>query len=423
MSQGEYRDRYPGMTFDPHAIRDQIPLLVDPPGNRPLHYLDNAATAQVPSAVLDAVTRHEVTHRANVMRGVHGLAEAATAAYHDARVAVADYVGTDDPGEIVFTSGCTAAINLVAQTFGNQLAPGDEIVLSELEHHSNFVPWQLLRERTGVVLRTLPVTAGGSLELARLADVVGPRCRLIAITHASNVTGEVTDVASIVAAARRVGARVLLDGAQYAAHGPPDVRSLAVDFYCFSGHKVFGPTGVGVLWARRDILAELPPFLGGGEMIRRVTLAETTFAPPPQRFEAGTPPIAQAVGLAAALRWLAAQDLAGAAHHLRALSDRLLAGLDTLAARHRPIRVVGQPAPRTGLPIVAFAVDGAHPHDLAQILDSHGVAVRGGHHCAQPLMDALDLAGTTRASLALYNDAADIDACLNGLEDALERLP
>ncbi len=411
------------MSFDPHAVRAQFPLLVEPPGGGPLHYLDNAATAQVPQAVLDAVNRHEVTARANVLRGVHRLAEAATAAYDDARATVAEHIGAGAPDEVIFTSGCTAAINLVAHAFGSRLSPGDEIVLSELEHHSNLVPWQLLRERTGVVLRTIPVTANGSLDLARLPSVVGPRCRLIAVTHASNVTGEVTDVATIVAAARRVGARVLLDGAQYVPHDLPDMRALDVDFYCFSGHKVFGPTGVGVLWARREILSELPPFLGGGEMIRRVTLAETTFAPPPQRFEAGTPPIAQAVGLAAATRWLAAQDTAGAVHHLRALTDRLLAGLDTLAARHRPIQVLGRPAPRTGLPIVALAVDGAHPHDLAQILDSHRVAVRGGHHCAQPLMDAFDLAGTTRASLALYNDAADIDACLNGLEDALERLP
>ena len=423
MSPGDHHDRYPNMTFDPHAIRDQFPLLVDPPGNRPLHYLDNAATAQVPLAVLDAVTRHETTSRANVMRGVHRLAEAATAAYQDARATVAGHIGTDDPDEVVFTSGCTASINLVAHAFGATLEPGDEIVLSELEHHSNLVPWQQLRDRAGIVLRTIPVTAHGVLDLARLADVVGPRCRLIAVTHASNVTGEVTDVATIVAAARRVGARVLLDGAQYAPHGLPDVRALDVDFYAFSGHKVYGPNGVGVLWGRHELLAELPPFLGGGEMIRRVTLAETTFAPPPQRFEAGTPPIAQAVGLAAALRWLAEQDLAAAAGHLHALSDRLLAGLETLASRHRPIRVLGRPAPRAGLPIVSFAVDGAHPHDLAQILDSHGVAVRGGHHCAQPLMDAFDLAGTTRASMALYNDAADIDACLNGLEDALERLP
>ena len=411
------------MSFDPHAVRAQFPLLVEPPGGGPLHYLDNAATAQVPQAVLDAVNRHEVTARANVLRGVHRLAEAATAAYDDARATVAEHIGAGAPVEVIFTSGCTAAINLVAHAFGSRLSPGDEIVLSELEHHSNLVPWQLLRERTGVVLRTLPVTANGSLDLARLPSIVGPRCRLIAVTHASNVTGEVTDVATIVAAARRVGARVLLDGAQYVPHDLPDMRALDVDFYCFSGHKVFGPTGVGVLWARREILSELPPFLGGGEMIRRVTLDETTFAPPPQRFEAGTPPIAQAVGLAAATRWLAAQDTAGAVQHLRGLTDRLLAGLDTLAARHRPIQVLGRPAPRTGLPIVALAVDGAHPHDLAQILDSHRVAVRGGHHCAQPLMDAFDLAGTTRASLALYNDAADIDACLNGLEDALERLP
>ncbi len=410
------------MSFDVETVRAAFPLLADPPGGGPLHYLDNAATAQVPRAVLDAVAVHETTRRSNVLRGVHALAEAATQAYADARATVAAHLDAASADEVIFTGGCTAAINLVAHAFGDTLEPGDEVIVSELEHHSNLVPWQMLRDRRGIVLRAIPVTADGELDLAALPALVGPRCRLVALTHASNVTGAVTDVAAVVEAARGVGARVLLDGAQQVPHQPVDVRALGVDFYCFSGHKVFGPTGVGVLWGRAELLASMPPFHGGGEMIRRVTLAETTYAPAPHRFEAGTPPIAQAIGLAAALRWLQAQDMQAAAVHLRTLTGRLLDGLDALAGTHGRIRVLGPRPPAARGPIVAFAVDGAHPHDIAQILDAHGVAVRGGHHCAQPLMDAFDLVGTTRASLALYNDETDVDACLEGIDDALRRL-
>lgn len=410
------------MSFDPHAVRAEFPLLAEPPGRRPLHYLDNAATAQVPRAVLEAIHAHETRHRSNVLRSVHALAEAATDAYDDARAAVAAHVNAAGAEEVVFTGGCTAALNLAAHALGATLEPGDEVVLSVLEHHSNLVPWQMLRDRRGIVLRFLPVTAAGAIDLSALDDTVGERCRLIALTHASNVTGAATDVAAVVAAARRVGARVLLDGAQHVPHEPVDVGALGVDLYCFSGHKLFGPSGVGVLWGRAELLAALPPFFGGGEMIRRVTLAETTYAPPPRRFEAGTPPIAQAVGLGAAVRWLEARDRAGAAAHLRDLTARLLDGLETLDGGRGRIRLVGGRDLRPRLPIVSFAVEGAHPHDVAQILDAHGVAVRAGHHCAQPLMDAFGLVGTTRASLALYNDADDVDACLNGLEDALGRL-
>lgn len=407
------------MSFDPHAVRAEFPLLRHN-HEPPLHYLDNAATAQVAAPVLEAIQAHETTSRANVLRGVHRLAEAATEAYGAARETVARHLNAADPDEIVFTSGCTAALNLVAHAFGATLAAGDEVVISELEHHSNIVPWQMLRDRTGIGLRVIPLTEAGQLDLTALPDIVGSRTRLIAVTHASNVTGALTEVGPVVDAARAVGARVLLDGAQHVPHARVDVQALGVDFYCFSGHKVFGPNGIGVLWGRGELLADLPPFLGGGEMIRRVSLEETSWAAPPQRFEAGTPPIAQAVGLGAALHWLGQHDIDAAGRHLEALTRRLVEGLDRLGTER--VRVLGPGSGEARGPLVAFDVPGAHPHDIAQLLDARGVAVRGGHHCAQPLMDAYDLAGTTRASLALYNDATDVDAFLAALEEALRKL-
>lgn len=408
------------MSFDVAAIRRQFPILATQVHGHALHYLDNGATSQVPQAVLDAVVAHETKARANVLRSVHYLAEAATEAYEAARGKLARYLNAASSDEIIFTSGCTAAINLVAYSFGATLSAGDEVLISELEHHSNIVPWQLLRDRRGVVLKALPVTDEGRLDLAALDRLVGKRTRLIAVTHASNVTGAETDVARVVAAARAHGAKVLLDGAQRAPHGPVDLRSLGVDFYALAGHKMHGPNGVGVLWGRGDLLAAMPPFLGGGEMIRQVTLAKTTYADPPHRFEAGTPPIAQAVGLGVAADWIAALDLEAAHAHLSGLTGRLLDGLGAIG-RSR-LRVIGPNGLQARLPIVSFAVAGAHPHDICQMLDRHGVALRGGHHCAQPLMERFGVTGTTRASLVCYNDASDIDALLGGLDDALGRL-
>jgi cysteine desulfurase / selenocysteine lyase len=401
------------MPFDAAATRAQFPLLA----RSGLHYLDSGATSQMPQAVLDAVVRFETTSRANVLRSVHRLAEAATDAYEGARRDIAGYLNVADD-EIVFTSGTTAGINLVARSFGDGLQPGDEIVVSLMEHHANFVPWQMLRDRHGIVLKILPLTGDGRLDLGALARTVTPRCRLIALTHASNVTGAVTDVAPVVAAARAVGAKVLLDGAQRLPHGPVDLKALDVDFYAFSSHKMFGPTGVGVLWARKALLEAMPPFLGGGEMIRTVTLERTIWADVPHKFEAGTPPIAQAVGLGAAVRWLRTLDWPSVSAHEMRLTQRLLDGLGQV----KGTRVVGPTGLQGRIPVVSFDIDGAHPHDICQILDGYGVALRGGHHCAQPLMDHLGLAGTTRASLALYNNDADIDALLKGLDAAAMRL-
>ena len=405
------------MTFDPAALRAQFPILARRVRGQPLHYLDSAATAQVPLAVLDAVRTHDAMHRANVHRGVHALAEEATQAYEAARGAVAGWLNVA-PDEVIFTSGATAAINLVAQSWTRSLSPGDEILLTELEHHSNIVPWQLAAERQGLVLRALPATAEGRIDLAALPAMVGARTKLIAATHVSNVTGAVTDVAALVAAAHSCGAKLLLDGSQRAPHGPLDIPALGADFYVFTGHKLYGPNGIGALWARREILAAMPPFLGGGEMIRRVTIERSTYADPPRRFEAGTPPIAQAIGLGAAIGFLSTLDWSAVAAHEMSLTQRLLDGL----AADRRIRIFGPAGLQSRIGVVSFDMEGAHPHDICQILDARGVACRGGHHCAQPLMDRFDLAGTTRASIGIYNDASDIDALLDGLDEVARRL-
>lgn len=405
------------MTFDPAAIRRKFPIFASSPF--PLHYLDNAATAQLPQCVLDAVIRHETTQRANVLRGSYRLAEAATHAYENSRVAVARFLNA--PGgsdEVIFTSGATASLNLVAHSWGALLCEGDEIVLSQAEHHSNLIPWQQLGQRRGIRLRFLPVLPDGRLDVEALPQVVTSRCRLVALTHASNVTGAITPVPTVVAAARAVGAPVLLDGTQVVQHGPVDVQALGVDFYAFSGHKCFGPNGVGVLWGRRDLLERMPPFHGGGGMVTRVRALEFDCASVPARFEAGTPPIAQAVGFAAALDWMAAQPWRDIRDHERHLTENLLLGLAAMPQ----VRLVGPANSEERLPVISFEVDGIHPHDLCQVLGDAGIALRGGTHCAQPLLNALGSGAVSRASLALYNDQADIEALLAGVKRALEML-
>jgi cysteine desulfurase/selenocysteine lyase len=382
-----------------------------------VHYLDNGASAQTPLAVLDAVRSYETTGRANVLRGVHRLAERATELYENARADVAKFLGVQ-PMEIVFTGGCTAAINLVAHSYGQLLKRGDRILISELEHHSNIVPWQLLRQRSGIELDMLPLTQDGQIDLEALPRVLTSDTRLISLAHVSNVTGALLDVRKVVEAAKAVGARVMLDGAQRAPHGPLDLRALGIDFYVLAGHKAYGPNGIGVLWARPELLDAMPPFMGGGSMIGRVTLAETTWAPAPRRFEAGTPPIGPAIGLGAACTWMAALDWTAAHDHEMGLVQRLLDGLQRVDGT----QILGPASLQNRYPVVSFMLDGVHPHDVAQTLDSFGVAVRAGHHCAQPLMDRFDLDGTTRVSIAPYNDNADIDALLAGVEHAAATL-
>ena len=397
------------------GLRAEFPLLAANPG---LHYLDSAATAQIHRSALDAVIRYESDSRANVLRGSHRLAEAADRAYDAARASVARFLNAPSADEIVFTSGATAALNLVAHAFGATLRPGDRVLVSQAEHHGNFVPWQMLRDRAGIALDLLPVRASGELDLAALPRLLTPRTRLVAVTQCSNVTGAWTDVAAVVAAARAVGAHVLLDGAQAVQHGPQDVQALGIDFYAFSGHKAFASNGIGVLWGRGDLLAGLPPFLGGGGMIDEVTIETSSWAESPRRFEAGTPPIAQAVGLAAALDWMRGLDWPGIREREERLCAELIVGLLAVPG----LRLLGPPASARRAPIVSFDLAGLHPHDVCQVLDHHGLALRGGHHCAQPLLAALGVDACTRASLALYNDEADVAALIEGVAVAARTL-
>jgi len=395
-------------------LRNQFPALNRNTLERPLHYLDSAATAQLPQCVLDAVNRHETTARGNVQRGSHHLAELATLAYEQARLSVANFLNADNADEVIFTSGTTASINLLAHTLGERYGPDDEILLTQAEHHSNLVPWRMLSMRTGVKLRYLPVTAEGRLRLDDLEQWVTPHCRLIAVTHCSNVTGAVTDIQKIVAAARVVDALVLVDGAQAAPHQLADVKAMGCDFYAFSGHKCFAPTGVGVLWGRQTLLENLPPFLGGGGMIDYIDEQCIEFASPIRRFEAGTPPIAQAVGLGAALEWMLKLPKKCIYAHEQQLFGRLLDGLRLM----KGVRLLGPDAGIAQIPLISFELPDFHPHDVCHVLNERGVAIRGGHFCALPLLQAMNTESACRVSLAFYNDESDIDALLIGLEQA-----
>jgi cysteine desulfurase / selenocysteine lyase len=397
--------------IDTAALKREFPSLADPN----LHYLDSAATAQMPEVVLVALRRFELEARANVHEGVHRRARAATEAYQEARQRVMRFLNANSADEIIFTYGATSSINLLAYASGSLLKAGDEILLSALEHHSNLVPWQELAKRHGAILRFLPMTQDGRLNLDRLDSELTDRCRLVALTHCSNVTGALTDVARVVKAARAVGAMIMLDGAQRAPHGPIDVRALGIDFYVFSGHKTYGPTGIGVLWGRRELLNAMPPFMTGGQMIDRVTLAGATFRSPPRRFEAGTPPIAQAIGLGTALDWMQELDWSAIQAHEDRLTRRLLEGLTRLVG----VRVLGPLDTRDRRGVVTFAVEGFSADDVCRFLDERGLALRGGYHCAQPLVRAFGVEGAARASLAPYSIDADIDALLEGVEDLL----
>ncbi len=405
----------PERQFDPEQARADFPILRQRIHGRPLVYLDNAATTQRPQAVIEAITRFYEQDNANVHRGVHLLSERATKRYEDARAKVARFIGAADPREIVFVRGTTEAVNLVAQTFGRaRVGPGDEVLVTNLEHHSNIVPWQLLCEEKGARLGVVPVTDAGDLDLDALDGLLGPRTRLLAVTQVSNALGTVTPVAEIVARAHAKGVPVLVDGAQGISHLGFDVQASGADFYAFSGHKMYGPMGIGVLWGKREHLEAMPPWQGGGDMILSVSFEKTIFNALPYKFEAGTPAIAEAVGLGATIDYLATLDLDAVAAHER---DVLAYAVEALAATP-DVRVVGTPRERAG--VVSFLVGDVHPHDVGTILDRHGVAIRAGHHCAQPLMQRYGVAATARASFALYNTRADVDALVRGLHAVRE---
>lgn len=404
-----------GSTLDVAAIRREFPILATQARDRPLVYLDSAATSQKPRSVVDALSDFYLTSNSNVHRSVHHLAERATTAFESARARVARFVGAPAPECVVWTRGTTEALNLVAHAWGGRnVRKGDVVLLTEMEHHANLVPWQMLAKRTGAELRFVPVTDDGRLDLdvayARLAE----RPRVFAFTAKSNVLGTDNPVADLCRAAREAGAVTVVDGAQSLPHGPVDVPALGCDFFAFSGHKALGPMGIGALICRREIYDSMDPWQGGGEMIRRVRLEESTYADPPLRFEAGTPPAADAVALSAALDFLESADPAAIhAHEVR------LTALAMESLRALGVRILGPDDPAARAGIVAFDVPGIHPHDLATLLDGRGVAVRAGHHCAQPLMRRFGVVATTRASFYLYNTEDEVAALAEGVRAAI----
>jgi cysteine desulfurase/selenocysteine lyase len=398
--------------FDVEKIRADFPILDRQINGHPLVYLDSANTSQKPRQVLDAVSEHYERHNANVARSVHTLGTESTAAYEGARAKVAAFIGATSPDEIVFTKNSTEAINLVAHSFTTRLKPGDEIVISEMEHHSNIVPWQLLCERTGATLRWFGVTDSGRLDLSNLDELVNERTRLVSLVHVSNILGTVNATSEITKRVREVGALLMLDASQSVPHLPMDVVDYDCDFLAFTGHKMLAPTGIGVLWGRASLLAEMPPFLGGGSMIETVTMEKTTYAAPPARFEAGTPPIAQAIGLGAAIDYLSAIGMEAIQWHEKELTAYALDALATLPY----VRVFGPRVPVGRGGTISFAIDDVHPHDVGQILDDLGVEVRVGHHCARPVCRRFGVAAMTRASFYLYTTTGEIDALVGGIE-------
>ncbi len=401
--------------FPIEKVRASFPALAREVHGRPVAYLDSGASSQRVLASIQAVDRYERTHHSNVHRGAHTMSAEATAAFEGARATVADHIGAADRREIVFVRNATEAINLVARAWGDaNVGAGDRIVLTEMEHHSNIVPWQQLAERSGAEIDWVPVTGAGLLDMEALAALLERGPKLVAVTHVSNVLGTENPLAEISRLAHDAGALVLADGAQAAPKLPLDVGALGVDFYAVTGHKLYAPTGIGALWGRLDVLRQTPPFLGGGSMIRKVTKAGTTYADPPTRFEAGTPAIAQAIGMASALRWLDGLGMETVLEHERQTADYALERLAEVPG----LRIFGPPRGPKRIGPVSFELEGVHAHDVSEILDRHGVAVRAGHHCAQPLMDRLGIAATARASFAVHTVPKEIDRLVEGLHDA-----
>jgi cysteine desulfurase/selenocysteine lyase len=414
----EVMDTHPGdgpnATFDVERVRADFPILQQTVYGCPLVYLDNAASAQKPRQVIEAMDEVMEHGYANVHRGVHYLSQTLTDRYEGVRGTVARFLNAGSDREIVLTRNATEAINLVAHSFGSRLEAGDEVIVSEMEHHANIVPWQLLRERSGIVLRVVPITDDGALRMDAYEALLGPKTKLVAITHASNVLGTVNPVKEIVRLAHGRGVPVLVDGSQAVVHGPVDVQDLDADFYVFTGHKLYGPTAIGVLYGKAELLKDMPPFLGGGDMIRSVAFDKTTFAPPPYRFEAGTPPIVEAVGLEAAVHYVQGIGLERIAGHERMLLQRATQALSAIDG----LTVYGTVPDKCS--ILSFTMADAHAHDVGTIVDRKGVAIRVGHHCAMPLMERLGVTATARASFGMYNTLAEVDALVESLEGVRE---
>jgi cysteine desulfurase/selenocysteine lyase len=399
--------------LDVAAIRRDFPILHQSVNGKPLVYLDNAASSQRPKAVIEAISSYYENDHANVHRGVHTLSQRATDAFEGARTVVRGFINARSTKEIVFVRGTTEAINLVAHSFVKpRVGPGDEILISWLEHHANLVPWQLLAQQTGAVVKVIPVTDAGEVDFAAFEQMIGPRTKLLALAHVSNALGTIVPVEKFIAVAKQRGVPILLDGAQAVPHSPVDVQALDCDFYCFSGHKMLGPTGIGVLYGREALLEAMPPWQGGGDMILAVTHEKTLFNQLPYKFEAGTPDIAGAIGLAAAIRYLETLGLARIAayeHELLEYGTQLLTAIPGL-------RIIGTSPHKAA--VISFVLEGVHPHDIGTILDAEGVAIRTGHHCAMPLMERFSLPATARASLAFYNTREEVERLARALEHA-----
>jgi cysteine desulfurase/selenocysteine lyase len=399
------------------GCRHHFPVLRQVVNGKPLVYLDNAATSQKPQVVIDAMMRYYEEENSNIHRGVHTLSERATTAYEKVRAKVAGFLNAASPREIIFVRGTTEAINLVAHSFSRRgILRGDEVLISGMEHHSNIVPWQMVCEEKGAHLRVIPITDRGELVLEDLDELLTDRTKILAVTHVSNALGTINPIKAIVARAHRRGIPVLVDGAQAVPHMPVDVQDLDADFYAFSAHKMFGPTGVGVLYGKAALLEDLPPYQGGGDMIRSVTFEKTTYAEIPHKFEAGTPNIGGGIGLGAAIDYLQKLDMAAVAAH----EHDLLQYATEQVSRISGLTIIGTARDKAG--VLAFVMEGIHPHDIGTILDSEGIAIRTGHHCAQPVMARFGVPATARASFAFYNTKEEIDALVKGLARVKEVL-
>ena len=404
-------DEMTAKIYDVDAIRADFPILSREVHGRPLVYLDSAASAQKPHQVMDALMLAYTDTYSNVHRGLHFLSEASTDAYEAVRGSVASFIGAASGDEIVFTSGATMALNLIARCWAEpRLQPGDEILISIAEHHANIVPWQMVAEKTGATVRAFDMGPDGAFVMANLTDMITRKTRIISIPHVSNVLGTVFPVTDIAREAKQVGALMVVDGCQGVVHMPVDVAALGCDFYVFSAHKLYGPNGVGVLWGRADILAEMPPYMGGGDMIDQVTIERSTYADPPVRFEAGTPPIAEVIALGAAVDYVSNIGMEA----IRSHEQDILSYAHQRLSAVEGLQLIGTAPGKSG--VVSFTMDCAHPHDISTIIDNNGVAIRAGHHCAQPLMDRLDLPSTARASVGVYTTRAEFDVLAESLE-------